>query len=136
MAAAGFRAARAAALAVTLAALPLALDGPAAHAPAAAKPYKALGTEPFWSLEMGRRWLVFDSMDGPEIRQKMPRARKTRYGHVYWTRRISVAIIRGQDCSDGMSDFIYRDDVTVTVDGTRFRGCGGPRTLAKGGSRP
>jgi hypothetical protein len=35
-----------------------------------------------------------------------------------------------------MSDYIYRDDVTVTVDGKKFRGCGGPRHLTKGGSRP
>ena len=118
------------------AAIALMASAASAHAPAPAKPYKALGTEPFWSLEMGGRGLVFDSMDGPEIRQKMPRAKKTRYGHVYWTRRISVAIIRGQKCSDGMSDFIYRDDVTVIVDGAKFRGCGGARTLPKGGSRP
>lgn len=98
--------------------------------------YKALGTEPFWRLAMGRSTMVFEPMDGPIVRQKMPRAKKTRYGHVYWTRRVQVAIIRNQKCSDGMSDYVYRDEVKVTVDGRQFIGCGGPRHLPKGGVRP
>jgi len=110
----------------------------AAPASAAAKtqPYKALGTEPFWSLAIGPRTIVFEHMDLPKVSQATPKFRKTKYGRVYWTRRISIAIISNQPCSDGMSDYIYRDDVTVTVDGKTFRGCGGPRHLPKGGSRP
>ena len=102
----------------------------------AAKGYGALGTEPFWSLDIGAKTMTFDRMDHPKVRQPTPRFKATRYGRIYWTRRIQVAIIRNQPCSDGMSDYVYRDDVTVTVDGQKYSGCGGPRHLPKGGSRP
>ena len=101
-----------------------------------AQPYKALGTEPFWSLAIGPRTTVFEHMDLPKVTQATPKFRKTKYGRVYWTRRISVAIIANQPCSDGMSDYVYRDNVTVTVDGKKYLGCGGPRQLPKGGFRP
>ncbi|MEO7654180.1 MAG: hypothetical protein ABIS23_00665 [Sphingomicrobium sp.] len=103
---------------------------------AAAKPYRALGNEPFWSLEIGAKTITFDQMDKTKVRQPTPRFRATRYGRIYWTRRFQVAIIRNQPCSDGMSDYIYRDDVKVTVDGQLFRGCGGPRHLPPGASKP
>jgi len=105
-------------------------------APAAAKPYGALGTEPFWSLSIEPKTITFDQMDHPKVRQATPKPRKTKYGRLYWTRRISVAIISNQPCSDGMSEYVYRDDVTVTVDGKKFLGCGGPRHLPKGASKP
>ena len=107
--------------------------------PAAAakpQPFKALGTEPFWSLSIDSRRIEFERMDHAKIRVAAPKPRKTKFGRIYWTKRLSVAIITNQPCSDGMSDYIYRDDVTVTVDGHKYRGCGGPRHLPKGGSRP
>jgi heat shock protein HslJ len=108
----------------------------AALAAAQPQPYKMIGTEPFWSLAVTGRTMTFELMDMPKVVQKTPRAMKTRYGRLYWTRRIQVAIVENQPCSDGMSDYIYRDDVKVTVDGRAFIGCGGPRHLPKGGSRP
>ena len=102
----------------------------------AANGYGALGTEPFWSLDIGAKTMVFDQMDQPKVRQPTPRFKATRYGRIYWTRRIQVAIIRNQPCSDGMSEYVYRDDVTVTVDGKKYLGCGGPRHLPKGASKP
>lgn len=121
---------------IRLIALAALLAPAAAAAAAAAAPYRALGTEPFWSLDIGAKTIIFDHMDQSKVRQATPKFRKTKYGRVYWTRRISVAIIANQRCSDGMSDFVYRDDVTVTVDGKKFRGCGGPRHLPPGASRP
>lgn len=103
---------------------------------AAPKPYKALGTEPFWSLHIDHKAITFESMDGSKVRQTIRKPRKTRFGLTYWTRRISVAIISNQPCSDGMSDYVYRDDVTVTVDGRKYLGCGGPRHLPNGASKP
>ena len=107
-----------------------------APAQAASTSYKALATEPFWSLDIGTKMITFDHMDQPKVRQATLKPRKTKYGRVYWTRRISVAIIENQPCSDGMSDYVYRDDVTVTVDGKKYLGCGGPRHLPKGASKP
>ena len=108
----------------------------AAPALAAPNPYKALGTEPFWSLHIDQKAITFESMDGSKVRQTTRKPRNTRFGRTYWTKRISVAIIANQPCSDGMSEYVYRDDVTVTVDGTKYLGCGGPRHLPKGASRP
>ncbi|MCY7339686.1 MAG: META domain-containing protein, partial [Sphingomonas bacterium] len=51
----------------------------------------------------------------------------------YCTARLEVAITPGR-CSDGMSDLIYRDAVSVRADSKRVTGCGGgtiaPDTLA------
>jgi uncharacterized membrane protein len=115
---------------------PLALLLILVPAGAQAKPYGALGTEPFWSLDIGTKAIVFDQMDHPKVRQATPKPRKTKFGRIYWTKRISIAIISNQPCSDGMSEYVYRDDVTVTVDGKKFLGCGGPRHLPKGASKP
>lgn len=103
---------------------------------AAAKPYGALGTEPFWSLSIAPKTMTFDLMDHPKMRQATPKPRKTKFGRIYWTKRMSVAIIENQPCSDGMSDYVYRDDLTVTVDGKKYLGCDGPRHLPKGASKP
>ncbi len=89
-------------------------------------PYKAGGTEPFWSLAIAPRTIVFEHMDRPKVTQATPKPRKTKFGRMYWTRRMSVAIIDNQPCSDGMSDRTYPDRVQVSVDGRQFSGCGGP----------
>lgn len=106
-------------------------------APAAARErtYTMVGTEPFWGLSITSRSMTFDVMDTPKVVQKTPRPHTTRFGRIYWTRRIQVAIVANQPCSDGMSDYVYRDDVQVTVDGRSLVGCGGPRHLPKGGAR-
>jgi heat shock protein HslJ len=117
---------------VALSAVVTAIIVGSAPAPASTgeRTYTMIGTEPFWSLSVGAKTMTFDLAGQPKIVQKTPRSKKTRYGRVYWTKRIQVAIIANQPCSDGMSDYIYRDDVKVTVDGHEFIGCGGPRRLA------
>jgi heat shock protein HslJ len=114
-------------------ALIFALSLPLIAEPAVAKErvYMMVGTEPFWNLGISSRTMTFDLMDTPKVIQKTPKPRKTKYGRIYWTRRIQVAIIENQPCSDGMSDYVYRDDVKVTVDGRKFIGCGGPRYWPK-----
>lgn len=121
---------------IRLLALGLAVAAPAPADAASKASYGALGTEPFWSLSIGARTMTFEVSDDLRVSQPTPRARKTRFGRIYWTRRISVAIIANQPCSDGMSDYVYRDDVTVTIDGRKFIGCGGPRHLPRGARRP
>ena len=115
--------------------LPLAFFLVAAPA-AAAKPYSVIGTEPFWGLSIEPKTITFDLMDHPKVRQPTPKPRKTKFGRISWTRRISVAIISDQPCSDGMTEYVYRDDVTVTVDGKKYLGCGGPRHLPPGAEQP
>jgi heat shock protein HslJ len=97
--------------------------------------YKALGTEPFWSLAIDRREMTFEEMNMPApIVQPTPRPVMGIAGEIYQTQRINVNIVHAR-CSDGMSERIYADTVQVTVDGNRFEGCGGdavpPETLAE-----
>ena len=102
--------------------------------PAPIGAYKALGTEPFWSLTIGPRELVFEEMNMPApIVQPTPRPIIGIAGEIYRTPRIDANVVHAR-CSDGMSERIYADTVQVTVDGRRFEGCGGgavsPATLA------
>jgi heat shock protein HslJ len=87
--------------------------------------YRALGTEPFWNLEIGRD-LVFTTADGLRVVQPTPNAINGVAGEIYQTQRINVNIVHSRNCSDGMSDRTYPDQVQVRVDGHEYRGCGAP----------
>jgi heat shock protein HslJ len=87
--------------------------------------YKALGNEPGWALtvrqnamlyqgDYGTVWIV-EATPG----EFSPGPGTTRSG------RLTITIARGP-CSDGMSDKVWRDKVTVAVAGGRTaQGCGG-----------
>jgi uncharacterized membrane protein len=86
--------------------------------------YKALGTEPFWSLVIDDGQITFTQPDAQPVRQPRPSAIIGFAGEIYQTPRINVNIVHAH-CSDGMSDRVHPDKVQVTVDGRRFEGCGG-----------
>lgn len=110
-----------------------ALAAPAA-AHAQMSPYRAVGTEPFWSVTMERGRMIYQDPDGRRVDVRAPRPMPMRAGRRYVTPRLSLSVFRGRECSDGMSDRRYADTVRVTVDGRRMEGCGGvvlaPATLA------
>lgn len=89
--------------------------------------YRALGTEPFWALELTGREMVFTEANAPGVRiaEAQPRPIHGFAGDIYQGQRINLNIVRGQRCSDGMTDRIYPDRVQVRVDGRSFEGCGG-----------
>ncbi len=89
--------------------------------------YRAVGTEPFWALELTGREMVFTEANAPGVRLVDPQPRPIHgfAGDIYQGRRINLNIVRGTRCSDGMSDRIYPDKVQVRVDGRSFEGCGG-----------
>ncbi|NIJ64444.1 heat shock protein HslJ [Sphingomonas leidyi] len=92
--------------------------------------YRASGTEPFWSLTIGARTMRFEAPGRPTVSVPTPRVIHGFAGEIWQTRRIDVNTNHRQ-CSDGMSDRVYPDTVTVTVDGRAFKGCGGePRVSA------
>ena len=109
--------------AFVLAALPL-LAGCMSVPPAPAAPYHGVGTEPFWNLVIDDRNVTFMSPEAQPIVQPKPQVIIGVAGEIYQTQRINVNIVHAQ-CSDGMSDRVYPDKVQVTVDGTRYNGCGG-----------
>lgn len=94
------------------------------EANAQAAPYRAVGTEPFWSLTIDPHWMKFEAPGQRSVTVATPRVIHGFAGEIYQTRRIGVNTVH-KSCSDGMSDRTYPDTVQVTVDGRQYKGCGG-----------
>ena len=103
---------------------PYPAPGPGYPLPPGAGDYRALGTEPFWDLTIGREMVFTDRGTGLTIVQPTPQVIGGVAGEIYRTQRLEVNIIH-QRCSDGMSDRTYPDTVQVYADGRLYRGCGG-----------
>lgn len=86
--------------------------------------YRAIGTEPFWDLTIGRDIVFTDRGNNIRIVQPTPQPINGVAGEIYRTPRLEVNIVHSR-CSDGMSDRVYPDTVDVRADGRQYRGCGG-----------
>ncbi len=88
--------------------------------------YLALGTEPFWALEITRGRLNFRGLDMPSIVVPNPGEGKSGPDRTYVTHAIAVRIVAGA-CSDGMSDRLYSERVAVRIGNgpVHLNGCGG-----------
>lgn len=84
----------------------------------------ALGTEPFWTLEITPTLLNFNGVDLPRVNVAHGGQRVTGDVRTISTPRITVTL-RPDQCSDGMSDQTYPEAATVVVDGRTFTGCAG-----------
>ena len=90
--------------------------------------YTAAGTEPFWSLTVDDRQMIFtDRNTNVQVAQATPSGIVGAGGEMYQTPRITLNIVHAP-CNDGMSDRTFPDRVQVDVDGRRFTGCGGAGT--------
>ena len=87
--------------------------------------YRAIGTEPFWDLEIGRDMVFTDRGNNVSVVQPAPMPIERLNGLSYSTPRLQVNVTR-TPCSDGMSDRTYPDTVHARVDGRDYRGCGAP----------
>jgi uncharacterized membrane protein len=87
--------------------------------------YRAIGTEPFWDLEIGQSLTFTDRGNNVSVVQRTPQPINGTAGEIYRTQRLEVNIVHSR-CSDGMSDRTYPDTVQVYVDGRQYRGCGAP----------
>lgn len=103
--------------------IPFALAGCATVPAAGEESYRALGTEPFWSVTIGNGRMAYDSPEGG-FSVRAPAPRETGDGRIYGTRRLTLHIWHGE-CSDGMSDRRYAETVRVEADGRTLNGCGG-----------
>lgn len=92
-----------------------------------AETYRAIGTEPFWDLRIGRELVFTDRGTGLTVVQPTPAPIHGFAGDIYQTPRLHVNITHVA-CSDGMSDRSYPDTVHVRVDGRDYRGCGAAST--------
>jgi len=99
---------------------------PAPAYPSGETTYRAIGTEPFWDLEIGRELIFTDRGNNVSVSQPAPQPIQGTAGPSYQTSRLEVNIVHRQ-CNDGMSERNYPDTVDVRVDGRqRYRGCGAP----------
>jgi heat shock protein HslJ len=98
---------------------------PPPGAPQGEATYRAIGTEPFWDLEIGRDMVFTDRGNNVRVIQRTPRPINGVAGEIFRTQRIEANVIHTR-CSDGMSDRTYPDTVQVRVDGREYRGCGAP----------
>lgn len=115
-------------------------DAQAAPAPAAAAPsdpvlnnidltqdLRAVGTEPFWAVEMTKAGLTFSAPDRPNA--TAPNTGPAMHeGEASWTgttadgKPLKVTLTAGP-CSDGMSDREYPLKAKVELGGEKFNGC-------------
>ncbi|HEY9579221.1 MAG TPA: hypothetical protein VIR65_05090 [Rhizorhapis sp.] len=86
--------------------------------------YKALGTEPFWALQIENGKMTFQTPHGPTVIATAIQAGPSFNGWRYTSEPLSVDITFAV-CSDGMSDRRYHDTVMVLVGEQEYRGCGG-----------
>ncbi len=96
-----------------------------AAVPAAEERYGALGTEPFWGLSIEHGQIRYDRDGETAFSVPAPAPRPIPGGRRYQTDRIMVTIVRSNACSDGMSDRVFEDEVTLVVAGETLHGCGG-----------
>lgn len=89
--------------------------------------YRALGTEPFWSLTIGGGEMVYDAADVGDLTVAAPAPQPIANGIRYVTPTMTVVITHAS-CSDGMSDRQYADTVVVTMGAETRNGCGGAWT--------
>jgi uncharacterized membrane protein/thiol-disulfide isomerase/thioredoxin len=103
-------------------------DDPWAEAKARGIEFRALGTEPGWTMEVDAGKRVALLLDNGERRLEVPAPRSWGVGavsHAATAEGRSVAISAAPEpCNDGMSDTAYPASVTVTVDGKTYKGCG------------
>jgi heat shock protein HslJ len=86
--------------------------------------YRAHGTEPFWSLQIKAGTIRFERAGFEGISATGVVARSTINGWRYSSDAI-YADVTSSPCSDGMSDWIYKNRVTVMVGEIEYSGCGG-----------
>lgn len=126
-----------------LAALTLAACSPAAEEPAAppappaapavladidlTQPLRAIGTEPFWAVELTGSEMVYSGVDRPE--QRAPQGQPTMQGTMaIWEGTTGAGnalkvTLTATDCSDGMSDRTYPLTAMVEIGGENLMGC-------------
>ena len=92
-----------------------------------AGPLRAIGTEPFWSVDLTGTEMVYTAPEAPE--QRAPRPEPVVQGTTAtWEAetadgtRLKVTLI-ATECSDGMSDRTYPLTAMVTVGDRALTGC-------------
>lgn len=98
-----------------------------------AKPVRALGTEPFWGVEITPDALIYTRVDQPG--QRAPNRGATVQGTVATfasstdlNQALNVVLI-ATECSDGMSDRTYPLTAKVEIGDDTLTGCAAPASM-------
>lgn len=90
------------------------------------RPVQALGTEPFWSVEITPASLTYTSPDGAPLTGANPGPELLGTTAIYKTtagdRPLEVTLI-ATECSDGMSDRTYPLTAMIKLGETTLNGC-------------
>ena len=105
-----------------------------------AEPLRALGTEPFWALDVDATGLRFITPEDTSGLRFPPITATAVADTVVWSGQTERATLELrvwlEKCSDGMSDREYPYASRVTVAGTTYRGCADRRkSIAPAGPR-
>ena len=104
------------------------------------QPVRALGTEPFWSVEITPDALIYTRVDQPT--QRAPNRGATVQGTVATfasstdlNQALNVTLI-ATECSDGMSDRTYPLTARVELGDQSFNGCAASQAFFDAAPRP
>lgn len=92
-----------------------------------AKPIRALGTEPFWGVDLTGTEMVYSGVDRPEQRAPQPKpvvqgTTATFTAQTTAGNPLIVTLVATQ-CSDGMSDRVYPLVAQVQIGEEKLTGC-------------
>lgn len=91
------------------------------------QPIRALGTEPFWSIELTGTEMIYTSPEPSEQRARQPEPVVQGTTAAYESQTDGGAIMRvtlvATECSDGMSDRIYPLTALVKLGDLDLTGC-------------
>ena len=88
--------------------------------------WRAIGTEPFWGVSIGRDRLLYSEPAQDPVEFPPAEARRTDGGFILSSTldgRVLEIDLRAESCSDGMSDRQYDWAARVEIDGRRLDGC-------------
>ncbi|CAN5143699.1 membrane protein [soil metagenome] len=95
-----------------------------------AQPVSAVGTEPFWGIEITPETLTYTSPDGAPVTAPNPGADLQGTTATYTTtaggQPLEITLI-ATECSDGMSDRTYPLTAIVKLGGRTLNGCAGSK---------
>lgn len=113
--------------------VPTETEAPPAPAPAMLgdvdlnQPLRALGTEPFWSVEITAQNLAYTAVDAVEVRASNPGPTVQGTTAVYAAAAPDgtalVVTLIATECSDGMSDRVYPLTARVELGSQTLNGC-------------
>ena len=97
-------------------------DAEYAAAPAPAEEFDAIGTEPFWAVQVRTESLTLSRPDHAELKVGASPPERRGGGLVWTSDGMTVSVVPGA-CSDGMSDRVYAYVALVRVGPEILKGC-------------